>query len=288
MKRLGLVLLASLLLTSDALAEIGRTRPGQSTVEPAIGKRRRDFKSPQWFAFELKFGPYTPEIDRAPGVGSPYASLFGSVKTNKAGDKYLADPKPQIFTEIEFDFQFFRKVGSLGVGLNLGFFRNSTKAYVYPDGMGNVSCDPLAGNCVRSGDKTALNILPASLLLIYRFDYLAERWRVPLVPYFKIGLGYAFWWAEAGGGARDIATATIGGDSKKAAGGTWGWTARPGLAFQLDVIDPGTARTMDSELGINHAYLFAELNYMDYSGLGQKNKMRLTDVTYSIGLAFEF
>ena len=45
---------------------------------------------------------------------------------------------------------------------------------------------------------------------------------------------------------------------------------------------------MDSELGINHAYLFAELNYMDYSGFGQKNRMRLTDLTYSIGLAFEF
>ena len=279
-------LLTALVGLPAAHAEIGRTRA--LGPAPTIEKKKRDFASPQWFAFELKFGPYSPEIDSAPGVGAPYAELFGSVQT-KDGVTSLKQPKAQLLTEIEFDVQLLKKVGTLGLGLNVGFFRNSAKGFRYPDGMGNASCDPLVGaGCTRSGDRTALNVLPVALLAVYRFDYLAKRWRVPLVPYAKIGLGYAFWWIEGGGGARDIATANIGGKTQKGAGGTWGWTARPGLAFQLDVIDPPTARTMDSELGINHAYLFAELNYMDYSGFGQKNRMRLTDLTYSIGLAFEF
>lgn len=280
-----------LLPTPTAHAEIGRTRPGTShnDPDPLPAPRRTNFRSPQHFAFELKFGPYRPEIDSAPGVGSPYANLFGSVATRDDGSQYMKQPKLGLFSEIEFDYQFLRKIGSLGVGLNVGFFRNQTKGFTYPDNMGFGSCDPLQnGGCTRSGDKTALNVMPIALLAVYRFDYLAERWKIPLVPYMKIGLGYAFWWIEGGGGALDIADAIINGQKVQGRGGSWGWTARPGLAFQLDVIDPPTARNMDAELGINHAYIFAELNYMDYSGFGAKNKMRLSDLTYSIGLAFEF
>ena len=47
-------------------------------------------------------------------------------------------------------------------------------------------------------------------------------------------------------------------------------------------------RTIDAELGINHTYLFAELNYADISGFGAKDKLVLSDLTYTLGLAFEF
>lgn len=291
--RLLAATLASLVSVSIAHAEIGHTGPNDSrssTFAEELGgrKKTRNFESPQWFAIELKFGPYTPGIDGAPGVGSPYKNLFG-FRTNKDGTKSLKTPRDQLLSEIEFDFQFLKKVGTLGVGINVGYFRNSAKGFQYTDTTGMTSCDPtsLAG-CTQAGDRTALNVLPVAALLVYRFDYLAKRWRVPLVPYAKLGLGYAFWWVEGGGGARDIAKAVEGGKTYNGYGGTFGWTARPGLAFLLDVIEPGTARTMDIETGINHAYVFAEMNYMDYSGFGAKNKMRLTDLTYSVGLAFEF
>lgn len=282
----------ALVTVAPANAEIGKTRPGSTSTDPESlpPPKRTDFHSPQHFAFEVKFGPYRPEIDSAPGVGSPYAAIFGSVGERSDGTRYLKQPKLGLFTEIEFDYQFWRKIGSLAVGLNAGFFRASAKGFNFVESGGLVSCDPVTSPmpCERSGDSTALNVFPIALLAVYRFDLLAVRWKVPLVPYVKIGLGYAFWWIESGGGALDLASATIDGQRKNGRGGSWGWTARPGLAFQLDVIDPPTARNMDAELGINHAYIFAELNYMDYSGFGAKNKMRLSDLTYSIGLAFEF
>ena len=53
---------------------------------------------------------------------------------------------------------------------------------------------------MRSGDTTALNIVPLSIMAVYRFDYLALRYKIPFVPYFKIGLAYYVWWIENGGG----------------------------------------------------------------------------------------
>ena len=37
-------------------------------------------ESPQRFAVELKFGPYYPDVDKEPGVGSPYEDVFGELE----------------------------------------------------------------------------------------------------------------------------------------------------------------------------------------------------------------
>jgi len=267
---LALALVAA--TSSAALA-----KPMVGTPAGKFGERpSADYQSSQWFAFELKFSPYTPRIDQSAGVsGTPFQDLF----TNQ-----FKTPRdqvgPRLLTQLEFDVQFFHKFGSLGVGATIGFYRRTTHTFVAT----SPSCE--VPNCERSGDETAINIVPMSLLLVYRFDVLALRWKVPLVPYFKIGLAYYAWFIQNGSGG--IATATIDGKKRDGYGGSFGWVLNPGIAFMLDVIDPRTARTMDAELGINHTYLFCELHYADVDGFRASDRMNLSDLTLNAGIAFEF
>ena len=61
--------------------------------------------SPQHFALELRFGPYKPDIDSefdGRPRRTPYKDFFGSNR--------------RLMTQIEFDYQIIRHVGSLGSG----------------------------------------------------------------------------------------------------------------------------------------------------------------------------
>jgi hypothetical protein len=259
----------------------------QTTNNPSWAQNQQHkYESPQWFAFELKFGSYSPHIDASPGLNGkhPFADLFNPQGT-------YGQPPGRLLTSIEFDVQFLHKFGSLGAGLSVGYYRRTTHAFQYLDLQGTQCMVP---NCVRSGDITALNMLPVEALLVYRFDVMALRWRVPLVPYLKIGMAYYFWWIENGTGgiAKAFTNPTMPGTSPTVDGwgGTLGWVLNPGLAFLLDVLEPQAARGLDGELGINHTYLFAELHYTDINFFhrGGNNTLDLSDVSFNCGLAFEF
>jgi hypothetical protein len=276
MNRLAFAL--ALLCASPALAK-PQTAIGVTDTSGSNWAKnpKQTYESSQWFAFELKFGSYVPDIDSSAGLNgnTPFRDLF----TNQF-DTPKHKPKGQLLTQVEFDYQFLHKHGSLGVGATLGFYNRFTHSFAFDDASGMVSC--MVPNCTRSGDVTNLYILPLSLLAVYRWDWLALRYHVPLVPYFKIGIAYYIWWITNGSGS----TSGFGKDA--AFGGSFGWVLHPGLSFLLDVIDPAAARTMDAETGINHTYLFIELNYANVNGFGAGNKMDLSDVTYNAGLSFEF
>jgi hypothetical protein len=272
-------LLAALLLVSATAAAEPKTAIGVTETSGSNWARnaKLDYESSQWFAFELKFGSYVPSIDNSAGLNgaTPFRDLF----TNQF-DMPKHKPDGRLLTQVEFDFQFLHKHGSLGIGATLGFYNRSTHSFQYSDANGMVACQvPM---CTRSGDVTNLYIMPLSLLAVYRWDWLALKYKVPLVPYVKIGLAYYIWWITNGSGS----TSQFGKESGY--GGSFGFVVHPGLAFLLDVIDPPAARTMDAELGINHTYLFFEMNYANVNGFGASNKLDLSDLTYNTGLAFEF
>jgi hypothetical protein len=284
----GALALASLVLTaSPALA-----KEGIGGNPPEFGENApRNYESSQWFAFELKFGPYSPNIDASPGLsklgGHPFRDLFPP----SAGK---SRPPGRLLTQLEFDFQFLHRWwGNLGIGHTIGYYRRTSHSleYTNPTAMPPTPCDSTTTTCQgSSGDGTSLNVIPMSLLFVYRFDYLAHRWNIPFVPYFKAGLAYYVWWIENGGGFLSIAKFTdpTTGNTDSGYGGTWGYVLNPGGAFLLDIIDPTAARVLDSELGINHTYLFCELHYADISGFGASNKMNLSDLTLNAGISFEF
>lgn len=284
MKRIALVALLLLAARASAQEGVGGNPPG-------FGENpQRHYESPQRFAVELKFGPYSPNIDASQGVhGTPFADLF---PPNPGKSR----PPGKLLTQVEFDYQFLhRSWGNFAIGNTAGYYRRTTHSFAYvtdpTTGSPTTACTSGAsGNCVRSGDTTALNIVPLSIMAVYRFDYLARRWKVPFVPYVKVGLAYYIWWIENGGGFLSIAQFTPPGSTSSQGGwgGTFGWVANPGGAFLLDVLDPPAAKTIDAELGINHTYLFCEFHYADISGFGAAGKMNLSDTTLNAGISFEF
>lgn len=263
-------------------------RPAAAQSDPAPFVTPEEYHSPQHFAMELKGGPYSPAIDSTPGLtGTPFADLFDSQFVKNKSGQYVTAPAGQqpaskpLFT-LELDWQIWHPFGSLGVAGSVGVEHRSTHAFQYVPNTKN-SC--VWGSCIRSGDTTALTVMPFMLEFVYRFDVLALRYRwLPIVPYFKGGLGYFFWFIQNGAG--DLASSLDG--KQSAIGGTPGFVLHPGVSLMLDSFDPSSARTLDSELGINHTYLFFELNYMNATGLGFKNKMVFSDTTWNTGMAFEF
>jgi hypothetical protein len=250
-----------------------------STVPPAKPpKKRARWQRPgskQRFAFEFKLGPYLPEIDKNyAGAGfGPYATIFG--RTNDRGET-TKEPLPGVMPAVSFEYQFVYVGGPLGVGLQAAFYRdraNALFADVRPDDEG-----------VRSrADKVTFGMVPLSVFVVYRFELAADFFRVPLVPYMKAGISYAFWWMKNGAG--EIARNASG---AKGRGGVVGWQLNPGLMLRMDFIEPGTAKKLDQSTGINHTYIFGEFQLTRLRNFGAGNSIDLGDKTFFAGLALEF
>lgn len=243
-----------------ATMALAGSRPARAQAQLPGGD---SFRSPQRFAFELRFGPYRPDVDAefAGGAG-PHRRFFGD--------------DARVLSQLQLDYQIFSSFGTLALGVGAGRFKESANAFV-ETGPGTIPDE-------RTADRTSLTMYPLSLQLVYRFDALARRTGLPLVPYGKIGLAYALWTIRDGNGNVAKTESPRG----RGRGGTRGWLAGAGLAFQLDVLDPGAARELDAQTGVNHTYLFAEWTRHDLSGLGQEGALHLGDTTWSAGLLFEF
>jgi hypothetical protein len=229
--------------------------------------------SPREYAIEARFGLYTPNVDSAFSGTTPHADVFGS--------------KRRPMWQMEFDWEFLQEFGTLSLGGVIGYYKENALACKQTGWQPDGTCpspdpktpDPLAG---RSGDNTALRLIPLAVLLVYRMDEAANHWHIPLVPYAKIGLNYTIWTITNGNG--DVAYASGG----KGQGGTMGWQAAVGLSLSLDFLDPGAARGFDADSGVNHTYAFFELDHIDGAGLYRKDVLRVGDDTWFTGLMFEF
>lgn len=225
-----------------------------------LGGRKRSPESPQNFAFELRFAPFTPEIDSDPALNgqAPFARTFGN--------------KPRLLVSAEFDWQAYRipYVGTIGLGVGVGYSSMSDPAQLAP---------PLSG---ASAETTTLEIYPFYAALVLRADTFWKRWHIPLVPYGKLGLAYSIWRASNTLG-------TSHSDGVTGAGGTFGSHVALGLSFDLNPFDEYAAREFDRALGVNNTYVFAEWARDDLRGLGfQDNVLRVGGTAWTFGLALEF
>ncbi len=214
--------------------------------------------SPQYGAFEIKFGPYRPNVDEEPALGAstPYADTFGS-KEN------------MFLTTLELDWQFWRVPGvSFGLGGSFGFMQEYARART-------VETNQL------SSDYTVLNVMPFALLAVIRVDAIADFLGVPIVPYIKGGLNWYLWWVLGAGDTVE-------------SGGTMGWQINPGIAIRLDGFDRMSSRTFDNESGINHSFIFFEFLVAHVEGLGKDggymylSPSNIGSATFQIGLGLEF
>jgi hypothetical protein len=209
--------------------------------------------SPRTGDVEFKFGGYKPRIDTEEGLTSaPYAATFGDAS--------------MLLFELEIQRYFYQGIGTAGLGVSAG----------YAEKYANTLTDE--GDTAE--EKTALKVAPLKLNALYKFDYPAFRWHVPLVPYGKLGLIYMPWWIEKGS-----ATQELSGRSGK--GGRWGYGVTLGASFLLDVLEPRLARDFDSDIGVNHSYFFAEWTYAEVNNFGSPGLV-LSSRHWMFGLALDY
>jgi hypothetical protein len=207
-------------------------------------------RSPQTSAFELKFGSFTPLLDREPALGgaTPFADTFGN-------------PSMLLF-EMEYDQQLWRGF--------VGYAEKYAKAIVL---------NPTTSEPERSGETTALFVLPMRLMAVYRFDWAADKYGIPVVPYLKLGLNYSPWWITKAGDLEVV-------DGNSAIGGQWGYSGTAGLSFQLDILERRMAADFDNDVGVNHIYLFGEYTHSEVNNFGAGG-LDLSSRHWMFGLALE-
>jgi hypothetical protein len=237
------------------LGAVSATAPAsaQEDRRPRATSSNNDI-TPQNAAFEVRFGPYRPKIDD--NVSSPvFDDFFGT------GRRFMFG--------LELDWQALRipYLGSLGVGGGWGYTQMSATNRV-----------PAGGDTsVNVSQESSLNIMPFTALGVLRVDVLARRFSVPLVPYAKLGLAWAFWWVNDGIGT---ATTDDGTQGKDVSVGT---QASLGGMFLLDILEPSSALAADIESGVNNSYLFFEWSMSNYGG----DQMNVGSSNWVTGLAFE-
>jgi hypothetical protein len=243
-------------------AVVGRTTStelvGRLETDPLVPVEPPSDTSPQYAAFELRFGPYKPSIDDSTNVPI-YDEFFGD------GSRFLLG--------FELDWQIWRipHVGPIGVGFGWGYTQLSAP---------NVSEGAIPGGGATPASvsqESNLNIMPMYGVGVLRIDALAKAFDIPLVPYGKLGLAYALWWVDDGLGT---ATNDAGVKGKDTSTGT---QAAVGAMFLLDVLESSAARALDTEAGINNSYIFLEWSMSDFSG----SQMNVGSNTWVTGLAIE-
>ncbi len=228
-------------------------------------------RRPPQYAFELRFAPYSPEVDEEFGSGGPYSTVF--------------DNDPQFYFGVEVDWLPLRipYVGGLGPGFGWGYTRASTPAKI-------TDCDVTQTNDCKSGQDTSLTIMPMHLSAVLRLDELMRRTRVPIVPYAKVGIGFGTWSAASAGDTAEYKevdadgkpiSTTLGRDT------TWGTHLALGAALSMNFVDPRAGANMYDSAGVQHFYLFGEWMWANLDGLGTRPQMHIGTSTWVAGMAFD-
>lgn len=244
----------SMMLAALALAQSPTTFPSTETRS----------ESPRNMLTEVRLGSYYPWVDRpldcTPG-SCPYQSILGGA---------------MLLVELEVERELFQAFGTASLGASLG----------YAEKYGHASTTDGS-----TGEATGLRILPMKAIASYRWDWLAHKHGIPLVPYLKFGFQVVHWWVMKGNQTESVGTAA-------GAGWSYGLVGAGGLSFMLDPLDPRLARDFDTGMGVNHTYLFAEFNIAEVNNFGAKKlnsagvaqpaTLDLSSRYAMFGIAFEY
>jgi hypothetical protein len=259
------------LVTLATLAVTERTSLADDETG-VLQARHKTYESPQNFAFELRVGPYHPRVDTAPELGAtgPYQAEFGD------GMRWEI--------AAEFDWQAYRipHVGTIGPGVSIGYTSSSAVAPLVT---------PVDGSRL-SGETTSLLIIPTYLVAVLRIDVLSRDLHVPLVPYLKGGLGLAFWEASNSAGPSCYAPTNAAGKATGPCvlgeGHTVGTQLAAGIALDLNFLDRRTSQGFDNATGVNHTFIFGELQDYNLTGILQTHALYVGNHNWTVGLGFEF
>lgn len=239
--------------TALGLAVLAIALPAGAQDAGAVALDEGPVQSPRTGGIQFRLGGYLPRIDTEEGLTrAPYRTIFGDASL--------------LLFEMELQRYFYQGIGTAGVGFSAGY--------------GEKYAPALLEDGAQAAERTALRVLPLEFHGVYKFDYAAFEWGIPLVPYGKLGINYIPWWITKGSGREQVLGRT-------GSGGKWGWHATGGIAFMLDVLEPRLARDFDSDTGVNHSYFFAEYTYADVNNFG-KPGLVLSSRRWMFGLALDY
>jgi len=223
-------------------------------------ERTGERESPQDAAFEFRIGRYVPNIEDEFADRNPYEQTFGTKNRYSVG--------------FELDWQALRIpfLGTFGPGFGIEYTKISAQSFV--------ASDPTMQLRAGSGETSSLVIFPMYLVGVLRADYFARELHIPLVPYGKLGIGYALWSVGTGNG-----TANQGGI--RGQGHSYGPQFALGGMLLLDALDRTSALQMDANTGVNNSYFFVEWYVSKLNGFGSGSQMQVGTNTWVLGLAFE-
>jgi hypothetical protein len=212
--------------------------PSESRVSPLP-------QIPDW-GVEIGVSLYRPAVDSEFNNGAhPFGETFGSSR--------------HLLSEAEVERYVYHRFGTWGVGLRGGYYRVTGASF-------------LADWTTRSGDETALRLIPFALSLVYKADRIPRLKQVPLIPYAKIGLDGVAW------------TATNTGGSASHSGFTPGWHTAAGVALGLNFLGMGT---LNPGALADPCALFFEWDYAAINGLGFGRTLHVGDSTWFAGITFD-
>jgi hypothetical protein len=183
-------------------------------------------------SFEFQAGTYRPDVDSEftlnPGQIGPWQQVFGT-------------KRPWIF-KLRGARALYSGWGTVELGFTAGWFSANGQGY-FADGT-------------VSQEKTSFRMIPTSLDVTYRLDFLWDKYGIPVVPYGRASLDRFNWWVTGSGG------------STSKTGATNGYSFAGGLAFVLDALDPTLAREIQRDSGIRHTMLFVETQWNKVNDFG--------------------
>ena len=104
----------------------------------------------------------------------------------------------------------------------------------------------LASDPTQTADKdTNLTIFPMHVSAAVRVDGLVRGLGIPIIPYGKVGFGFAPWRVTGGG-------------ANRGSGVSGGLHLALGGSIALNAFDQDAAKTMEADTGIRYAHLFGE------------------------------
>ena len=219
---------------------------------PVRDERPGPKSSEQTLAFELRFGPYLPDLPNPTAITPSFGDELGR--------------SHRIMGGIEVDWQALRipEILSLGPGAGMGYTRLSN------DGTYGDPPQPYSAQ---------LKIWTQWLWAVMRLDILQQKYAIPFVFYGKLGTARASWWSHNRppyNYAFEIS------DSGSAQGMAWAL----GAMFDLGFLEPERATRMDAISGVNHMYLFWEWYQFKLDDFG-KGANQLGDSTWALGWAVD-
>ncbi len=221
-------------------------------VLPLAATAQGGSASGRWGSVDVGAHTYRPNIDSdfatSPG---PYEESFGTGR----GWMFELGVSRALYTGF----------GSLEAGVRTGYFEDTGRGIVTGSSPPEYSVD-----------ETKFRIIPTSLALTYRADFIPDRFHVPLAPYVRATLDRYNWWVTGGGG----------GQTER--GATNGWSVTGGIGFLLDFLDPMLARELDRDSGVNHTYLVFEVTKSRIDDFGSSSSWDLSSEKLTLGGALLF